>query len=542
MLRDTKISTLLGLVLIFMLIALVLAVSNGLYNAKISDEQIKELHDISVQKNVALEMASAKILRARLRWAVAFIELQSGDRVKAQTSLNMGNDHFEAVNGHLDEFKAKQIAGLQKIEKDLIKSFAAYYKVLEQQRQNFMSSSIDDYIASNLNARKVAADVDKSIAQYNEQVEVYVSNIMQTAHNRSQKALIGGSILLVSLLLLITLCWLMIKSRVIKPLSQAGDHFKRIASGDLRTDIVVSSNNEIGQLFSALQAMQQKQRATIGAIARCAAKLAGAADELSAVTTTSTSSLQQQHQELELAATAVNEMTVAVEEVAHNAVTTSEASKASNQLAQDSRTQIHSTLTEVKQMSDEIHASSQQVQDLAARAHNIGAVLDVIRTVSEQTNLLALNAAIEAARAGEAGRGFAVVADEVRTLARRTQDSTSEIEQIVADIQSSTEQAVNAMLSSSGRAQTTLEAATIAGDALEQIFTAVTQINERNLIIASAAEEQAQVAREVDRNLVNIRDLSSTATVGATQSNTAILELTRLAGELTSYTKQFNLG
>lgn len=167
-----------------------------------------------------------------------------------------------------------------------------------------------------------------------------------------------------------------------------------------------------------------------------------------------------------------------------------------------------------------------------AKGHNIGRVLDVIRSIAEQTNLLALNAAIEAARAGEAGRGFAVVADEVRALAHRTAQSTEEIEIMVAGIQSGTTEAVLSMSRNSDRTQSTLELANAAGDSLTQITESISQSNERNLVIASASEEQAQVSREVDRNLVNIRDLSTQSAAGANQTSAASNELSRLAVDL----------
>ena len=168
-------------------------------------------------------------------------------------------------------------------------------------------------------------------------------------------------------------------------------------------------------------------------------------------------------------------------------------------------------------------------------------VLNVISDIADQTNLLALNAAIEAARAGEAGRGFAVVADEVRALAHRTQQSTSEIERMIGSIQGGTEQAVDSMRNSTERAESTLNIAKGAGLALDTINTAIVEINERNLVIASAAEEQAQVAREVDRNLVNIRDLSVQSATGASQTSSASGELSRLAVDLNGMVGRFRL-
>ena len=172
---------------------------------------------------------------------------------------------------------------------------------------------------------------------------------------------------------------------------------------------------------------------------------------------------------------------------------------------------------------------------------DISTVLDVIRAIAEQTNLLALKAAIEAARAGDAGRGFAVVADEVRALAHRTQQSTQEIEEMIGGIQQGTDRAVQAMQRSNDQARSTLVVAEAAGEALNQIAAAIATISERNLLVASASEEQAQVAREVDRNLVNIRDLSMQTSAGANQTSAASQELAQLAVGLRTLVTRFSV-
>ena len=234
-------------------------------------------------------------------------------------------------------------------------------------------------------------------------------------------------------------------------------------------------------------------------------------------------------------------MSAAVEEVASNATSTSELTAQSSSAANAGRTQVEETVTAINVMVANVQASSAEVRSLAVMATDISKVLDVIRAIAEQTNLLALNAAIEAARAGEAGRGFAVVADEVRALAHRTQQSTQEIEKMVGSIQTGTSGAVSSMNQTSVQANKTLEMASGAGAVLAAITASLNQINERNLMIATASEEQAQVAREVDRNLVSIRDLSSETSVGASQTALATAELTKLASGLNRLTRQFQI-
>ncbi|WP_373366085.1 methyl-accepting chemotaxis protein [Pseudomonas protegens] len=278
--------------------------------------------------------------------------------------------------------------------------------------------------------------------------------------------------------------------------------------------------------------MQASLRETLQLISSTSTQLAAAAQQMSQSTHQDSSRLQQQHNEIEQAATAVNEMTAAVEEVARNAVSTSDTTRQSTAQATQGQTRVTQTLDAIQAMSSDVGIALQQVQTLAEQSREIGKVLDVIRAIAEQTNLLALNAAIEAARAGEAGRGFAVVADEVRALAHRTQQSTQEIEQMIGRVQGDTDSVVQSMHGNSQRVAQTLSIAEQAGLALGEITRAIEQIHERNLVIASASEEQAQVAREVDRNLLNIRDLSLESADAATRTNATSQELSHLAAGL----------
>ncbi|MBF6623242.1 MAG: methyl-accepting chemotaxis protein [Pseudomonas stutzeri] len=352
----------------------------------------------------------------------------------------------------------------------------------------------------------------------------------------------NGVILAMLLAAFTTVILAMLLTRsIVGPLNEAVAIAEVVASGDLTRRVEVVGRDEPARLLTALKTMQENLRSTIQGISDSSNQLASAAEELNAVTEDSTRGLHQQNHEIEQAATAVNEMTAAVDEVARNAVATSEASRESDATAQQGRQQVIRTVDSINLLAGDVTTTATQVEQLAGQVRDISKVLEVIRSIAEQTNLLALNAAIEAARAGDAGRGFAVVADEVRALAHRTQQSTQEIEQMIADVHQGTDKAVHAMQTSNERARTTLEVARAAGEALDGITAAISQISERNLVIASASEEQAQVAREVDRNLVNIRDLSLQSSAGANQTSAASQELSRLAIDLNNLVARFRI-
>ncbi|MCH5557510.1 methyl-accepting chemotaxis protein [Pseudomonas syringae] len=325
------------------------------------------------------------------------------------------------------------------------------------------------------------------------------------------------------------------------PLRSAIEVAQRIASGDLTQSVSSTRGDEAGHLLNAIGTMQSNLKRTIQEISSASDQLASAAEELGAVTEESTRGLTRQNDEIQQAATAVNEMTAAVEEVARNAVSTSEESKSLATDAANGRGQVDNTVKGIGTMVSEITESTGSVTTLAGHVRDISKVLEVIRSIAEQTNLLALNAAIEAARAGEQGRGFAVVADEVRALAHRTQASTVEIEGMIGTVQSGADGAVAAMSKSLATATNTQELAQRAGSALEKITSGVGLINERNMVIASASEEQAQVAREVDRNLVNIQELSAQSAAGANQTSASSQELSRLATSFNTMVAQFKL-
>jgi methyl-accepting chemotaxis protein len=386
--------------------------------------------------------------------------------------------------------------------------------------------------------------VDGSGKQLNDLADLFARQVAAESqksadHYQTSRTIVS---LFIALAALATVALAMLLTRsIVRPLSSAVSAAESVARGDLTRPIETHGNDEVSRLLKALATMQQNLRETLQGISGSATQLATAADELNAVTLDSTQGLQQQNNEIEQAATAVNEMTTAVEEVARNAVSTSDATRQSSESAQLGQARVSDTASAINALASDVQHTGELVQSLANQSQDIGKVLEVIRAIAEQTNLLALNAAIEAARAGESGRGFAVVADEVRALAYRTQQSTQEIEQMVQGMRSGSSLALDSMQASAARATTTLALAERAGEALETITASVHEIHERNLVIASAAEEQAQVAREVDRNLVNIRDLSVRSAAGADQTSASSHELSQLANALQGMVRRFQL-
>ena len=453
------------------------------------------------------------------------------------------------------ELRNQQIRTAQDIYEKLITSteernaYNEYVRLLGQYRQ------IEERMKSLSRANQVndlRTLLNTELLDNSEQVNAVLTRLLDInnddANATNQRAkdqydmafdLVVG-LLVIATALTLLFAWLLTRS-ITLPIAQALEAAEEVAEGNLTRPITVDGNDEAGRLLAAMAKMQHKLRDTLQRIAGSATQLASAAEELNAVTDESARGLTQQNNEIEQAATAVNEMTSAVEEVARNAVSTSEASRNATTSAGDGRDLVQETVSAIERMSTDVQATASLIGDLANESRDIGKVLDVIRGLADQTNLLALNAAIEAARAGEAGRGFAVVADEVRALAHRTQQSTSEIERMIGSIQTGTEHAVDSMRNSTERAESTLNIARGAGLSLDTINTAIVEINERNLVIASAAEEQAQVAREVDRNLVNIRDLSVQSATGASQTSAASGELSRLAVDLNGMVGRFRL-
>ncbi|WP_457441096.1 methyl-accepting chemotaxis protein [Pseudomonas sp. TE3786] len=251
--------------------------------------------------------------------------------------------------------------------------------------------------------------------------------------------------------------------------------------------------------------------------------------------------MQQQYREVDQVATAFQEMSATAQDVAHNAAQAAEAARSADDASREGLGVIDQTTSAIELLANEMNVAMEEVEGLASSSQQIGSVLEVIRSIAEQTNLLALNAAIEAARAGEAGRGFAVVADEVRNLAKRTQDSVEEIRQVIEGLQNGTREVVSSMGSSHRQAQASVQQVELAVSALQRISNAVGVITDMNLQIASAAEEQSSVAEEINRNVASIRDVTESISAQADESAQVSQSLNRLANHQQALMDQFRV-
>ncbi|MQT62878.1 HAMP domain-containing protein [Pseudomonas sp. FSL R10-0056] len=527
----------------FTIIALLVLVMGGiaLFQAYQMDDAAAEIRNEWLPAVEAVGEVGSSLGRARaLTLRTLMLEEKSELNTTVDLVRSINQDVAMSLKGYekeIDDSEDRQI--FEKFKT----SYEKYLSVQRQILEGVLSSPerADEIKMAN---GPLADDADQmmvflnQLIKFNKKGAVYAADQTNKVFNAAVFMIVVA--LIIILILMIVIAVVLTRS-IVSPLAEAVVVADRIADGDLTQRIKINGSDEPAHLLIALKKMQISLHDTIKRISESSNMLASASEELHAVTEDTNRGLNQQSAEIDQAATAVNEMTAAVEEVARNAVNTADDSKAADKSTYQGREKVSQTLESINKLVGNISDTSSEVKILAQSAGEISQVLVVIRSIAEQTNLLALNAAIEAARAGDAGRGFAVVADEVRALAHRTQQSTAEIEQMIEGIQSGTGRAVDAMNESQDRANGTLVVAREANDALEVISEAITSINQKNLVIASASEEQAQVAREVDRNLVNIRDLSMQTSAGANQTNAASQELSRLAVDLHSMVSKFRL-
>ncbi|MFG1495918.1 methyl-accepting chemotaxis protein [Saccharospirillum sp. HFRX-1] len=540
MLRHISIGPRLGLffaVIVLFLIALGGFALNQLryLNDEIVTIDIHRLPSLEAIVNINSNFLMVRIQTANMLTSdnTATIERYSANVDAAQAALEDAKIEFE---GLMRAPAAIEIYG------QMLEGFDQYWPLNERLRELALAGreeQAEQILEADL--APLAATISAEIAelvQFQKQRIRDSSTVAQQTFSMARMMILGA---IGAVIVLVILCAIWLTRSIVGPIRQAIGVANVVADNDLTGDIDIIGRDEASQMLSALQRMKENLRTTLMSINESSDQLASASEELSAVSRESTQGLQQQSAELDQAATAVTEMTAAIEEVANNANETAQESQQAEERSRYGLEQVGRTISSIESLVTVIKNTATDIADLSSKIADVTSVLDVIRGIAEQTNLLALNAAIEAARAGEHGRGFAVVADEVRSLAQRTADSTHEIERIIEAVEAGSERAVSAMNTSNDSAGHTLETGREAGEALNAIAALISSISNHNTASASAAEQQAKVAREVDRNLITVRDLATQTAAGAEQANSSSQELARLAEQLNKLVGHFKL-
>jgi len=432
------------------------------------------------------------------------------------------------------------IKGLEQLNATFSGTRASELKQLETALINYRNAVRNFKTLSDTLVATRKAALEQGIAIIKQSDDLYALQIASRdqesdlAHNLQ----LGGALLA---LLLGVFAAVIITRQITRPLQETLAVVDRIASGDLSHNLIVTRRDELGVLQQGIQRMGATLRDLIGGIRDGVTQIASAAEELSAVTEQTSAGTNSQKVETDQVATAMHEMTATVQEVARNAEQASHAASAADKEARVGDKVVGEAIAQIERLAAEVVRSADAMTQLEQESDKIGKVMDVIKAVAEQTNLLALNAAIEAARAGEAGRGFAVVADEVRGLAQRTQQSTEEIETLVAGLQNGTRQVSNIMLNSRELTDSSVTLTRKAGSSLESITQMVSDIQVMNQQIAAAAVQQGSVAEDISRSILSVRDVSEQTAAASDETAASSVELARLGNQLQMMVSHFRV-
>ncbi|HHH45603.1 MAG TPA: methyl-accepting chemotaxis protein, partial [Thiotrichales bacterium] len=325
----------------------------------------------------------------------------------------------------------------------------------------------------------------------------------------------------------------------VRPLCRMFARARSIFDNPIARYVYTGRNDEVGQVMLALRHLEAEAAALVGRMDDSAEDLRHSADRLRSAIVSSKQNIDRQHAETDMVATAVTEMSASIQEVASNAERSAEAAGTAHERTIESKEVVNKTMQAIQELASDVQNASEVIARLSENSERISSIVNVITGIAEQTNLLALNAAIEAARAGEQGRGFAVVADEVRTLANRTHDSTSEIQEMIEQLQEGAKQAVQVMEQSLAKTDSSVERGREAVGSLDAVTEAIARITDMSVQIAAAVAEQKEVAQEVARSVTNIQDLSRISVEAMEESETAGLQVAKESDELKALTGQF---
>ncbi len=414
----------------------------------------------------------------------------------------------------------------------------AYREGFEKFQAADFDPKVGDRVVKGID-RKPTERLESAAALIAQQAVASIDTTIADAHAGMRISLVA--IGLVMLGLFVSMGWFM-RRQVLKPALALKAYLGQLAGGDFTQDVVHNSRDEFGDIAASASNLRQQLGHMIGEIGGIADRIGGSTGQLAELSSRNAEGVTQQRHQTEQAATAMTQMTATVQEIARNAESTAAQARQADELTKSGQQLVTDLATDIQKLAQEVAHSSEVVRQVEHDSEEIGKVLDVIRGIAEQTNLLALNAAIEAARAGEQGRGFAVVADEVRTLASRTQDSTQEIQQTIERLQNGTRAAARAMEQGSSQSSETRAKAGEAANALTQIADAVSGISQANLQIASAAEEQGAVSADIDRNVSLLNDSALDIRQAIENTDGSVNDLSALASNLLDMTAHFKVG
>ena len=483
----------------------------------------------------------------RYGWANVMNAIRSYLLFGFDVALRQVDDYVGSSGKFLEKIKAQEDI-LTLDQADGIERFSSLYNQYLQALKklaDFKSEGkwrIDAYLVRTQIGplfNDVIEKLDKLVQVEKEAIDTTSNELLGTV---STTTAFVTTLLFIGLLAGLTVAWL-ISRMIIGPLQQAVSAMHDIAEGegDLTRRLDESGNDEIAQLALGFNKFAGKIQTLVGQVTGFTSQLASATNEMSAITEQTNIGAKRQQQDTDQVVSAVNEMMSSVQEVARSAAEAAGAAQHADDETANGQTVVSNTVKSINALAGEVERAAEVIHRLGKDSENIGSVLDVIKGIAEQTNLLALNAAIEAARAGEQGRGFAVVADEVRTLASRTQQSTQEIQEMIERLQTGAREAVTVMEEGRNMAKTSVDQAAKAGSSLDVIAGAVSTINTMNTQIASAAEEQSSVTDEINRSIHNISEVCDQTAEGAQQTARASEELANLAVELQGLLQQFRI-
>lgn len=460
--------------------------------------------------------------------------------------LNKYWGNFVRREAHVEQLGMKLHNNMKDLQaRDIVDQFIAahktmganYRKGLAAFKASGFKSHTGDVAVAGMD-RAPTKLLEKAAAMVTQHNKLLVQSALQNARRHIEIDLV---IMLAAVIIAFIVFLYFIQRLIISPSRTLREDLARLADGNFTQAIVSTSKDEIGQIAQSAQLLQQELGETIGHLSNASNQVAESSQQLTEVVEQTSYGVSQQREQTDMVATAVNEMVATVQEVTRNASQAAESAQSADSEARNSKQVLNSTTDSINLLVSDVEQASQVIQELEERSNAIGSVLDVIRDIAEQTNLLALNAAIEAARAGDQGRGFAVVADEVRTLAQRTQQSTSEIQSMIEQLQSGTHAAVDVMSNSRSRASSTVEHANNAATALDTIVSAISTISDMNTQIATAAEEQSAVAEEIGRNITAISQAAEQSAQSVDHTARSSEELASLASQLKQVAGRFQI-